>query len=493
MPEIERAYNRYFNYVQDDLMRKNRRVDDDSSDDEPVVKKRKTEAKPNVKPSVKPDVKPDVKPSIKADVKPNVPKAGASSFFAGPPKAIAKATPNLKGLPSFKKRPAPLVTPSATAGPSRPASSLLASTMQRLKKESPPPPSAPLEPMRATDAARPKTAGKLNRKGHTVRWVDDTPGYSAAGERPLEAIREFTEAPHELEPAPWRPEDVSNALRGSQLTVQGAHGMSVHQLDRQEGNVMHHRVYDDVEPAMEWSAPAPYDGQYIGPPGPTQESATQEQRERTVLAVSYVAGQEPITPDDIGVRIISQDATTAKVNTQHHYHGSGAMPGADPVPTPAPIVPPIAATSVGDLLRTLNLPSTLTVPAPAPAPAPVAQPYGGGYDYQPAAPAYGYNHNHQQAYGATSHHGRSAHAAPPANRWDQSRAPGFAHAQPHSSHAQPHAQGYNSSNNRGAWRGRGAGGFNRGGGTPYRTRPCKFWLEGTCKEGEACTFLHERR
>jgi hypothetical protein len=492
MPVIERAYNRYFNYVQDDLMRKGRRLSDDedsSSDDERLAKKRKTDIKPDVKPGVKsttkPGVRPPVRPGAKADVKPTVGKPASMSFFSGPPKTDTKPKiPNLKGMPAIKKRPAPLQTPTPPAAPARPpGGSLLASTMSRLKNGPASPP--PTKDVKPEIGSRPEPKKeKLNRKGHTVRWVDNAPGYNPSGPRPLVAVREFTEAPHELEPAPWRLED-------------GAHG-SMQDMNRAEGNVMHHRVYDEVEVAMDWVAPAPYEAPEVGPSQPTPETAAQEERERAILAVSYVPGQEPITPDDIGVRTVAQDATTIQMNTRYHYNGSPA-----PVETPqaAPAAAAIGSTSVSDLLSRLNLPN-LTPPASA-APTPPAQSYG--YDHnQGQSQAYG-GYQPTQSYGSSSYQSGQGYQAPAqqshgyqspsynnhnnhqqgytpqnsANRWDQGRTHGF-NPQPVRTPQPPRSQ----------W---GAGGGGPGGRAPFRTRPCKFWLIGDCKQGDKCTFLHERR
>lgn len=485
MPDIERAYNRYYNYVRDDLIRNNRRVgDDDSSDDEPATKKRKTDAKPEVKTETKPDVKPTTTTAS---------KTGSArtdmSFFSGP-KTDAKPKP--KALPSFKKRPAPLVTPTTVAGPSsRPAgaSSLLASTMKKLKKESPPPPAVPptaANPL-TKPPTKPETGGvKLNRKGHTVRWVDDAPDYSPTGDRPLVAVREFTEAPHELEPAPWKSDDVSWNFDTSPrlLLTRQVHGFSVHQMNRQEGNVMHHRVYDEVEPAMDWYEPSPYDAPQFGPPETTAEAAAQEQRERAILAVSYVSGQEPITPDDIGVRVIEADSNTRQMYADEQFPAGGDM-GVDPIAPAVPSIAPAApsvSTTVQDLLKNLN-PTLLSAAATAPPVQPTPT-YGGGYDYTQSTAGYNYA---QPSYGQPAH-GQApvqqpAHA--PANRWDQQPQTGY-----HASRPGPTRGGAN-------WRGRGGytprGGA--GGAHPpnYRTKTCRFWLEGRCLEGAACSFLHEHR
>ncbi|GMK56526.1 hypothetical protein CspeluHIS016_0303660 [Cutaneotrichosporon spelunceum] len=491
MPSIERAYKRYFNYLQDDLMRKGRRLSDDdsSSEDERTAKKRKTDLKPDAKSAmkrmVKPGAKPSVRPGAKPDVKPSTGKPSSMSFFSGPPKTDTKSKiPNLRGMPAIKKRPAPLQTSSAPAGPARPpGGSLLESTMNRLKN-GPVSPNSP--PRNAKPDLRPESKKeKLNRKGHTVRWVDNAPGYNPTGERPLVAVREFVEAPHELEPAPWRMEE-------------GAHGGSMQDMNRAEGNVMHHRVYDEVEVAMDWAAPAPYEAPGIGLNQPSAETETQEARERGILAASYVPGQEPITPDDIGVRTVAENATTIQMNTRHHYPGSPAPVEAAPVPASAA---PIAATSVSDLLSKLNLPNL--TPAASVTPAQPAQPSYGydynqglsqGYGYQPRQSSY-QSSSYQSQDQSSSYQGQSYQSQPQGygsqtsnaqqqghtpqttgNRWAQSRAPGF-----NPQTARPSQSG------RGQW---GAAGRP---GAPYRTRPCKFWVIGDCKQGEACTFLHERR
>ncbi|BEI82624.1 hypothetical protein CcaverHIS002_0304920 [Cutaneotrichosporon cavernicola] len=496
MPTIERAYNRYFNYVQDDLMRKGRRLSDDddsSSEDERTAKKRKTAIKPDVKPTMKPMAKPGVKPptrpGAKPDVKPSVGKPSSMSFFSGPPKTDTKPKiPNLRGMPAIKKRPAPLQTPNAPAGPARPpGGSLLASTMSRLKNGPVSP--SPMKDNKPDLRPEPKKE-KVNRKGHTVRWVDNAPGYNPAGERPLVAVREFVEAAHELEPAPWRMEE-------------GAAGRSMQDMNRAEGNVMHHRVYDEVEVAMDWAGPAPYDAPEIGLTQPSPEAEAQEARERAILASSYVPGQEPITPDDISVRTVVQDATTIQMNMRRHYPGSPAPADAPPVPTPAA---PIAANSVSDLLSKLNLPNLTpaapTVPVQATPPSSYGYDYNQnqnhGYGYQPTQSSYqsssfqpqGQSSSYQgqsyqsqsqsqsQNYGSQGSNAQQQGYTPQTSgsRWDQSRAPGFI-PQP----ARPSQGG------RGQW---GAAGRP---GAPYRTRPCKFWLIGDCKQGETCTFLHERR
>jgi hypothetical protein len=246
LPNIKRAYQKYSKYCKDVLFDKKRKVDNEDDKD---IKKRKVEtaASSSTKPAPsapKPTFsKPTVPSTSSTKPAPSKPQAGRSSdmsFFGGSTTTKTKAP-----LPSFSKKPA--ASTAAAAAPVAPARSLLASTMKMLKKDKSPPPSkAPVAS--ASNPVVPKPTGpKLNKKGHTVKWVDLTP----APTRDFLAVRLFTQEQHEFEPAPWQDGVSIRSIALEQLLIlQGdVHGMSAHALDRQEGAAMHrhHGIEEDID------------------------------------------------------------------------------------------------------------------------------------------------------------------------------------------------------------------------------------------------------
>lgn len=247
-PQIRKAYTKFDNYCKDVLFPKNRQkpLDSDSESDTPTVtKKRKLDPKTAVpaRSSAAP-----AKPAATASGSKVPGRADMSFFGANSGSATAAAKPKPK-LPNFTKRPAD--APPAT-------SSLLASTMKMLKKEDPMTRPAAAAPSRASPVSSvplprqpPKPTVKLNKKGFAVRWVDETPN---AG-RELEAIKMFKQEPHELERPFWQ-EEVSCCPLCKADKQDGVQGMSLHDLETQEGKLMHHApVYDDIEEVIEWYEP----------------------------------------------------------------------------------------------------------------------------------------------------------------------------------------------------------------------------------------------
>ncbi|EKD05329.1 hypothetical protein A1Q2_00392 [Trichosporon asahii var. asahii CBS 8904] len=328
-PQIRKAYAKYDNYCKEVLFPKNRRksLDSDSEDDTPqVTKKRKLDSKPAVPTRSAPTPKPSAASGSK------VPGRADMSFFgAKSDSASAAAKPKPK-LPNFTKRAADAPVPAT--------SSLLASTMKMLKKEDPmtkpaAPPSRPSPAAAAPPPRQPaKPAVKLNKKGHAVRWVDETP---SAG-REFEAIKLFKQEPHEMERPYWLQD-----------------GMSVHDLDTQEGQLMHQSpVYDDIEEVIEWYEPK------------LRRAASPDAR----------------------VRGAGEAGVLLPADQLHHVKRHSAVP--DRVDAGDQ-----AQNSVSDLLKNLTgaLPAAVAPSAPA---------YGGGYDYNAQyyqnPPSYGPSAGQSQAH-----------------------------------------------------------------------------------------------
>ncbi|WOO80363.1 uncharacterized protein LOC62_03G003880 [Vanrija pseudolonga] len=469
--QIQVEVEKYKKYCADTLLPKNREIlsdSDSSGSDEPVKKKRKAE---DVKPTVKPagasssSTKPAAKPAARSGAKPASSNTDMS-FFVGGSSASSSMTatkPKPKPLPDFKRTPVQPVAPVGGAS----GGSLLASTMKMLgKKEESPPLRMDSRPNPAAQPAAPRVdpnKPKPNKKGHLVRWVDLVA--SPPPDRPLEAIRPFTQEPHELEPAPWQEEGE-------------LHGMSAHDLDKQEGRAMH--IHDALEEVVEWNEPSPYlaPDQLRGPVA-TLEVDAQDERERPIMAVSYPAGATPPTPDEASVRLVKDgDSTVSRVLDKTLY-------------TPAPPAPAPAApvSNVQDLLR--NLGGVISQVAQ-----PAASSSSYGYDQYGAHQGYGA--------GSSSHDQRSwqqqqpAAAAPTANRWNNNGAGSGYNAGAGNNYGGASGSNYANNSNYGENRtsgfGRGGYGGNRGGagagGLNYRKRPCKYYQDGFCKAGNSCTFLH---
>ena len=170
------------------------------------------------------------RPPLGKDKPPSKAAVTDMSFFGAQPPAAA-AKPLLKPkLPDIKKRdtPIPAPTPSASS-----AGSLLSATMnQLLKKADSPAPSFGTIQVPYIDTV-PDRKIKLNRKGHTVNFKDLIPDGG-----PLESIRFFTQAPHELDAAPSQ-DDV--------------HGMSTHELDMDEGKAL--KAHEGIEEVIDWYEP----------------------------------------------------------------------------------------------------------------------------------------------------------------------------------------------------------------------------------------------
>lgn len=474
--QIRVESEKYKKYCTETLLPKNREIrsdSDSSGSDEPANKKRKTE---DVKPSVKPagassstSTRPAAKPAARPGAKPGSSNTDMS-FFGGASSAsssMAASKPKPKPLPDFKRTPVPPVAPSAGGAG---AGSLLASTIRKLgKKEESPPLRTDTKPNPSAQPGAPRAdpnKPKPNKKGHLVRWVDLLP--SPPPNRPLEAIRPFTQEPHELEPAPWQEEGE-------------LHGMSAHDLDKQEGRAMH--IHDALEEVVEWHEPSPYlDPATLSGPVVTAEVADQDERERPIMAVSYPAGATPPTPDEAGVRVVKDgESTVSRVLDKTLY-------------APAPPAPAAAApvSNVQDLLR--NLGGVISQ---------VAQPSASssyGYDQYGAHQGYGgsSSSSHQQGWQQQQQQ-QPAAAAPTANRWNNNGAGSGYNAAAGSSYGSASGSNYAGNNNnygenRTSGFGRGAYTGNRGGAAAgafnYRKRPCKYYQDGFCKAGNSCTFLH---
>jgi len=510
-PNIKKAYDRYHRYVQQVLLPKMRRVEepkkeqpsnDDkiakkrpAEDDQDAAKKRKVEAPPS-KPAPKPAASTSVKPTTSASVKPAA-RTDMSFFNMGP-------KPTKAPLPTFTKRPAPPPPPPpAAAKPAVP--SLLASTLKALRKEESPPVKSPRDEKPVTPALPlniPKpSAPKPNKKGHRVKWVDET----ASPPREFVAVRLFKQELHEFEPAPWQ-EDVSVTLKHS-LTMQGdIHGMSAHALDRQEGAAMRH--HNGVEEETDWYEPPRKSTRHFLPLTPTAydapredlqptpEAQEQEQRERALLAAPYVPGVTLQTGDDQGVRIVRQDPNTRMMNTNPTYRVAV-------IPPPAPV-----QATVTDLLNNLNglnLPNLGAKPAAQP---PYGAPSGGYGQYGQSASPYGQNQGYTPTQGYDSGAGYNpsgGYGGQASNSYANPTGQGYNGGSNYN--YRDNAAGYNANNNPAANAGnnrwgnqnrwgnsRGRGGHHGGGGgfqQPYRRKPCKFWRNGNCHEGDQCRFIHE--
>lgn len=452
LPQIRKAYTKFDNYCKDVLFPKNRQkaLDSDSESDTPqVTKKRKLDAKPAVATKSTTAAKPSASGS-------KVPGRADMSFFGAKSDSASAAKPKPK-LPNFTKRPADAPAPAT--------SSLLASTMKMLKKEDPmtKPAAAPSRPSPVPAAAAPprqppKPTVKLNKKGHAVRWVDETPN---AG-REFEAIKLFKEEPHELVRPFWQ-QDVSACLLRRANLQEGVQGMTVHDLDSQEGQLMHHApVYDDIEEVIEWYEPrreltftcsqltTAYEHGQNDPPT-TPESEAQAKRESSSQQISYITSSDiPPSPIESTVRVVTADTSTRKM------HGVRAV-----TPTPPGSAGDQAQNSVSDLLKNL----TGALPA---AVAPAAPSYGGGYDYNAQY------YQNPPSYG-------------PAAGQSQANAPGWTGGYNHNQHHQPgwnrDAPGYTGNHSGNHSGNRWAKGQTK--------RPCKFYrMHGNCKLGNRCGFLH---
>jgi hypothetical protein len=418
------------------------------------------------------------------------------SFFGAP------AKPKVP-LPSFTKRPAPppAAVPSGT--------SLLASTLKKLKKEESPPVRSPRDVKPALPFGTRQTGPKLNKKGHTVKWVD----LVAAPPRDFLAIRQFTQEPHEFERAPWQEEvsprrwaacSVEAFLTSSQADV---HGMSAHALDRQEGAAMRH--HDGIEEVIDWYEPSrkyipsvrdhglTHSAYDAGPEeagrsfAPTEEAQQQEQRERAILAAPYVPGETQETGSESGVKVVRQDSNTRMMNTVRVYNVAQ--------PATAPAAPAVAP-SISDLLDNLsgiNLPiiqpAGYTPSAPAAAPAPAyGQQYGQAYNAQPSQSPYGQQYS-SQGYNSNAGYNANSGYKPSSSSYGS----GYNNNNGNSNNAPRWNNNSNQYQNRGQnnWRGNphGRGGHGGGHGGPVHraTRTCHFWLRGRCDDGDACNFRHE--
>ena len=213
---------------------KKRRLDEVTSRPSTEVKTEainNVEAKPSG-PSRLPTSAPTAPKASLAKERPVAKPVTDMSFFGTTPSTNSKAKPKLPDIkkrdPEVKKRDfAP--TP-AQAGPSSSTTSLLSATFKLLKKAESP---VPATPVVGPGDAVPETKTKLNKKGHAVRFRDSVPD---GGE--LATVRLFTQAAHELEPAPWT-DDVS--------------GMSTHDMDMDEGRAMRH--IEGMEEAIDWYEP----------------------------------------------------------------------------------------------------------------------------------------------------------------------------------------------------------------------------------------------
>lgn len=476
LPAIKKGYARYSQHYENVLKPKDRRIRDDSDSDSDSdarsVKKRKTETKLPAKTEPKLSLGAKLA-SQKAAAKPSTaakPSSAAGrtdmSFFNAP--VAAKPKPK---LPDFKK-----------AAPAPGGSSLLASTMKKLKKEDSPPARAPPSAMDARPGVKPevkpeaKAGPKLNKKGHTVRWVDSVPNPP----RVFEAIKEFRQEAFEFELPPWQEPEVSIPLGSEEfdLTLQdGVHGLSSHQLDMDEGRHMH-RHNDELEEEINWYEPYHYEASDRPPIIASAEAAAQEERERSILAATYLIGDIPFTPNDTGVRTVADGPNTRQMNTNPTLPPN--MPGA-PI-----VVPPSALPQqkLGELLRTLNLPPA----APAPVVPPPQPQYGAPSSYNSQA-GYGQQGYQSQAPGYTP----SVTAPQSGGRWGgQQHQQGWNNH--HGNQARPPPTG--PANGGGRWGGRGTpsrGGHSIATAHPhaaFRVRPCRFYQLGTCNAGDQCTFVH---
>ncbi|KAL1412020.1 hypothetical protein Q8F55_003017 [Vanrija albida] len=460
--KIQLQVDKYERYCKESLLPKNREVplsdsDSDSDSDGPAAKKRKTgDVKPTIKSapsssSARPAAA-SSKPSAKPAPKPASAKADMSFFGGGASASSSNVVKPKPKLPDFKRNSVPPPAPVASSS----GSSLLASTMRMLKKEESPPTRVESRPSPAPQPVVPRadpSKPKLNKKGHLVRWVDLVP--SPPPGRELNAIRLFKQEPHELEPAPWQEEG-------------DVHGMSAHDLDKQEGRAM--RVHDGIEEVVDWFEPSPYlDPETLNGPLFTDEVREQDERERPIMAVSYPAGATPPTPDEAGVRhIATGDGTASHVLDKTLYGGA-------PAPAVAPAAPAVSS-NVQDLLRSLSgaIPQVAQPAAPA----------SYGYDQYGAHQGYGAGSSatHEQRWQQQQH--QPVAAPPTANRWNNNGNSGYNNGAGSGYNAPAGGNNYGSTgasnygnnsygDNRGGY---GRGGFNGGnraapGAHNYRKRP----------------------
>lgn len=500
-PAIKRAFDRYIKYCNDVLLPKNRKSKPPPPKVDDSKKRKGDEPSAAAGPSKKPAPAPKTTTA-------SAPKAAAArtdmSFFSAPSASKAKTS-----LPSFTKRSTPVAPPPTVSA----ATSLLAATMKKLKKDDSPPIRSPRDEivvdLTPVTRVEPKAGPKLNRKGHTVRWVDNV---SPSSDKFL-LVREFRQESYELEAAPWQEEVSLPSL--TPLTVQeGLHGMSAHQLDMQEGKAMRH--HEGIEEVMDWYDPereyhpsshrrpllTSFAAYYVPdqqPPPYTAEAQEQEARERSILAVSYHAEAIPPSADEASVRIVHPDPNTRNMYTNPVYRAPVAA-------TPAPPAPP-SQQSVSDLLTTLGNIALPNLGAPTPAPPPPQPTYGQNYNHtqygngnsnygqqQNYAQGQGYGSQYgQQGYGRTNYQNQAqpqTYSAPPAarpqNRWGNKHdnQGGWKAHQPNHQPAN-HQGGYTPVNYR-------AGPKVPPGDPNYRALACRFYkTKKGCLDGDNCSYRHD--
>lgn len=437
---IRTAYVKYMNNYKNVLLPQNRRIllddsDSDSDDDKPIAKKPRTAPKP-----------PGKLDSFKIEKKPAAPLRKADNF----------------GTPARPRPPTDVKPP--IAAPAKPTS-LLGSTLAKLKQsgQSSIPAYVPREPKPDLASLSFKPKGpKLNKKGHTVRWVDSVP--DPAPDRPLEAVKLFTESPWEHERAPWQ------EVEGDEL-----HGMTAHQLDVGEGSALKHfgDESEALEEQIDWFEPPEYQiDNYVAdtpqPPLHTPEVAAQADRERSILSVSYLINDIPLSADESSVRISTDTGSTKYLS----------RPPRSPVPQSAP-VPDISSllSNLANIPTIHNAQAQQALPIPPPqfsqyqqppprtqnrwaAPAAAPRPQEPYYPPQTQQPAY--------------------------NQYSQYGAPGYTpgNASPYNGYPAPAASYAND--------------YNRGGRSPeYKPerknrRRCKFITQrGSCMKGDRCNFSHD--
>ncbi|KAH7105260.1 hypothetical protein BKA62DRAFT_826568 [Auriculariales sp. MPI-PUGE-AT-0066] len=398
-----------------------------------------------------------------------------SSFFSAP-----KAKPK---LPSFTKK-------SAVPTPTSAASSV--------KQENVAQPMSSLNPfadaLKSIDKSRlgtpPASAAALSGPNNT------TGSSTSLSDQPNKNKKRVTFAPeHQLRAIKY----IERAVYDDD--EDGAHVRhDLRDLDRGEGAAMHHHLFEEV---VDWYEPQDLDFHGLTVleerGGQSFEKVAQEERERRTLRADYATPDEiPITPAE-APHVVEEEPEPkimlcgseldALVNhigqppaTVHDLLGqlasTSSTPSQSAQPTPMVIDTPstAAATAVIPEGTSAILQQLLSQYASQSSPA-------GAPSEQPAIPNGSQTPSASDAWSHWSQQ-QDTTLQPQVNSngtWST-----FATQQ----REDERSSGYESrQNDRGRGRGRGGGGFRGGGG---RRTPCRFYLQGTCKFGDRCDFLHER-
>ena len=390
--ETNAAFQQFEKYCRDVLLPRNRQSSNDKEKTD--EKKRKAEA--------------EAGPTKKQKTVPASSTSTDMSFFTAPESSTTK-----RPLPSIKKHAVP---PTAA----KPVN-LLQQTLQSLTRPADPmsrPATDLIAPPVAVPAVVPRPVKKMNKKGHTVQFVDEVKQEAGL----LENIRLFSQEDFEFDAVPWQND---------------THGASTHQLEAAEGSAM--KVHEHLEEEVDWVEPS---GEcYLNKGGvklmpeytgivpiieATPETLVQEARERGILGSTY---ETAATPDESDVRTVQKGPST-----RGWYQPATA--------------PPVAAqtSSVSALLGALNPSMFGHVPAAVPSIQAAYNNYGGysqqSYEYTQPAPV-------QNSWGAQPYGGASNGYPAQNNAWGQNG--GYGQQQPH----QQHHNGYQQHD--GGYRGRGRG------------------------------------